>query len=459
MSEKRNRPHILDNWVQKVVSLILAVLLWIVVNNINDPISTKRISNVTVKLQHTSLITEQGEVYTVLDNSDTVPVVTVRARRSVLEDLTRDDIAATADIENLTNLDTVEIKYSATRYSSEIESIDGSIDNVRLSIEPKLTDSFPLLTETSGEVADGYELDTVTPEQNQLRVSGPKSVVSSIAVAKAVVDVSGATGNINTYADIKLLDAEGNTVDTSSLSMNITSVKVSVAIMPLKTVPIEVKVSGEPAEGYLRNGVVTADPETVRLAGKTSVLSEITSITIPAEMVNIEGSTSSYQTTVNIKEYLPDGVSLADSQLSGDINITVGIEQAQTSEFAVSLSDVVLENVPEGYTAELMVVNDGVHTVSRESAPDTFAVSITGLTSVVDAIKISDLSPTINVGKLISTATDRSVSGIYSAQVELTTPDGTRVNGTIMASVEVTALRSAEQESASDSSFSQDEEP
>ena len=450
MKETKKRPHILNNLGQRVISLVAAVLLWIIVNNINDPISTKRIANVPVKLQHTSLITDQGEVYTILDSTDTVPVVTVTARRSVLDDLTRDDITATADIENLTNLDTVEIKYSSTRYSSEIESIDGSLDNVHLSIEPKMTDSFPLVTETNGEVSDGYELDTVTPEQNQIRVSGPESVVSSIASAKAVVDVSGATGSITTYADIKLLDAEGNTIDTANLSMNITSVKVSVTILPLKTIPIEVEVSGDPADGYLRNGVVTADPETVKLAGKTSVLSEITAITIPAEVVNIEGSTSSYQTTVNIRDYLPEGVTLADSQSSGEVNITVGIEQAQTSEFAVSLSDVVLENVPEGYTAELKAVNDGKQSVARESVPDTFKVSVTGLTSVVDAIKVSDLAPSINVGKLISDSADRSAGGIYTAPVEITTPEGTTVNNTVMASVELTAQSAAGSEDQGD---------
>ena len=419
MKENKDRPHILNNLGWRVAAFVIAVFLWLVINNVNDPVVYKRISNVQVKLLHTSMITDQGEVYTILDNTDVVPVVTIKARRSIIEDLTRDDIVATADVENMTSLNTVEIKYYSNRYNSDIEDIDGSIDNVMLSIEPKLTDSFALQTETSGSVADGYELDTVSPEQNQIRVSGPESVVSSIAGAKATVDVSGATGSITTYADVKLMDADGNNIDTTNLTMNITSVKVNVTILPLKTVPIEVNVSGTPADGYLRNGVVTADPESA---------------------VDISGATSSCQVSINLKDYLPEGVSLADSKFDGMVNITVGIEAAETSDVTVSVSDVELENVPDGYSAEVVSVSDGKKTIEAEDGPANFTVNITGLTSAVDSIKVSDLAPTIDVSELISEDASHNVSGLYTAKITVTAPDGVTVNNTITASVEVTQL-------------------
>ncbi len=437
MTENKSKPHILNNLGMKLMALLFAAVLWIVVSNINDPIATKRIANVQVKLQHTSLITDQGQVYTVLDNTDVVPVVTVRARRSILDDLTRDDIVATADIENLTSLNTVEIKYSSNRNSSEIESIDGSLENVMLSIEEKMTDSFSLQTETSGEPASGYEVGTVTPEQNQIRVSGPESVVSSIASAKAVVDVSGATSSITTYADVRLVDAEGNNVDTTNLNMNITSVKVNVAILPLKTVPIEVSVSGEPAAGYLRNGVVTVDPETVKLAGKATVLTEIEKIQIPASAVDISGCTSSYQAGIDIRDYLPEGVSLADTQSDGTVRITVGIEQAETSTVSVNVSEVQLENVPDGYRAEVYSINDGTGSGSVYSNTGSFTVSVTGITSAVDAIKAADLTATVDVGELIGDTEETDFDGRYSGQVKVTAPEGVEVNNTVTATVEV----------------------
>ena len=99
MKDKKNKPNILNNLGLKITALFVAVIVWVLINNVNDPVKYMRITNVQVKLLHTSMITDQGEVYTVQDNSDIIPVVTVKARRSIIEDLSRDDIVATADVE------------------------------------------------------------------------------------------------------------------------------------------------------------------------------------------------------------------------------------------------------------------------------------------------------------------------------------------------------------------------
>lgn len=442
MKDKKNKPNILNNLGLKITALFVAVIVWVLINNVNDPVKYMRITNVQVKLLHTSMITDQGEVYTVQDNSDIIPVVTVKARRSIIEDLSRDDIVATADVENLTSLNTVEIKYYSTKYNNEIEDIDGSVDNVMLSIEPKLTDSFALQTEASGDVADGYELDSIVPEQNQIRVSGPESVVSTIATAKATIDVSGATGSISTYSDVKLYDENGGVIDASNLTMNITSVKVNVIILPLKTVPIEVGVGGTPADGYIRNGVVTLDPDTVKLAGKSSVLADVEKISIPASDVDITDCTSSFQTTLDIRNYLPEGASLADSGFDGMVDITVGIEAAETADINVSVSDISLENVPSGYKAQITSVNDGKKTTAASAESPTFSISMTGLSSALDAIKVSDLTPSIDVEHVIRSSGSGTTEGVYTAQIEIVQPDGVEINNTVTASVEITAQAS-----------------
>lgn len=444
MKDKKTKPKILDNLGLRIIALLIAIVMWVLVNNTNDPVVTRRFANIPVQLQNTSMITSRGEVYTVLDNTDTVPVVTVRARRSIFNELTKDDIVATADVADITSLDTIEIKYRSLNYNSEIEEIDGSIDNVLLSIENRRTATFALQLDTTGSVADGYELDTVTPEQNQIRVSGPESIVSEIASARATVDISGATSTISTYADVRLYDANGNVIDTSRLSMNITSVKVSVSILPLKTVPIQVSTSGTPADGYLTNGVVTVDPDTVKLAGRSSVLSGIDSIQIPADAVNIDGATQSVQTSVDLHTYLPDGVTLADESFNGVVNITVGIEAAYTAGVSLNLSDIALENVPDGYRAEISSVNDGEKSVTPESEPASFSVQLTGVSASVDAVKASDLSPTIDVGNMVTAAggaaaaSGEDLSGRYNAQVSVTVPDGIVMNNSVTATVELT---------------------
>ena len=173
----------LQNWKLKGLALVIALFMWLFVTNINDPIIYQPITNVPVRLTNTSLITGQGQVYTVLDGTDVIPTVTVAAPRSAAERISRDNITATANIEDITQLDTVPIRVTSNIYNTSIQSITPSIDSVRLSIEDREEVSFALVTEVHGEPAKGYSIGEVSTDQNQVRISGPASVVSSISTA------------------------------------------------------------------------------------------------------------------------------------------------------------------------------------------------------------------------------------------------------------------------------------
>ena len=55
---KKIKEMILNDFGLKVFSLLSAMILWFLVTSFNDPITTMQVMNVTVKLQHTNLITE-----------------------------------------------------------------------------------------------------------------------------------------------------------------------------------------------------------------------------------------------------------------------------------------------------------------------------------------------------------------------------------------------------------------
>ncbi|MDD5939702.1 MAG: CdaR family protein [Lachnospiraceae bacterium] len=458
-NKKRRRPGhlgIFNNFGMKIAALAISVVIWVVVNNINDPTYYMTINNVPVKLLHTSLITDQGDVYSVLDGTDVIPTVTVSARRSIIDVLDDDNIKATADVENITSLNTVEIKLYSTKFNSEIIAIEPSIENVKLSIEKKKTSTFTLRTQTTGELADGYELDSVTPEQNQVRVSGPESVVSSIAQATATVNISGASSSISTYSDVVLTDADGKVINTSSLTMNITSVKVNVSVLPIKSVPISVDVSGTPASGYLLDEKVSVDPDTVRLAGRSSVLSSLESIAVPKDAVNVSGASEDYKTVVNIKDYLPDGVSLADSSFDGKVNITVGIEPVKNVTVDAAASDITLNNVPSGYKAEISAVTDGTKTVTG-SSDETFSFALSGLADDVDSLKAADLAPSVDVGALLAQS-DGTLTSPLRGAVSVTLPDNVTQTNVVTASIRLTKETEASSEESSQGSSAQNTE-
>jgi len=54
------RKKLLHNWVLKLASLALAMVLWFVVVQIEDPPDTKTFSNIAVKLINTDLLHQQN---------------------------------------------------------------------------------------------------------------------------------------------------------------------------------------------------------------------------------------------------------------------------------------------------------------------------------------------------------------------------------------------------------------
>ena len=227
-----------NNLGLKIISFVFAVLLWLVVVNVDNPVKTKQFDSIPVKLQNANLITDEGLVYEILDSTGTVSV-SVSAPRSYLELLSKDDIVAVADFNNITAANTINITYYSKRYNDRVTNFKGSIESVKLNIEPKKMLQLVLKTKTVGEVEEGYVIGKVTTDQNQVRISGPQSIVEQIKSAVISVDISGTTTDIATYADVKLYDAEEKEISSESIVKNVDSVKVGVEILATKIVPIQ----------------------------------------------------------------------------------------------------------------------------------------------------------------------------------------------------------------------------
>lgn len=377
--------RITKNWGLKLVSFLFAAMLWLIVTNINDPIGPYKESNIPVVLKNTELITNSGQIYEVLDGTDTIDSVVIRAPRSIIDKLSRSDIVAEADVRDLTSLNTIEIKLSTNKYNDKLESIKGSIDKVRLNIENKQTRSFPIRPNVTGEVRDGYMVGSVSTEQNLIRVSGPESVVSQISKAQAEVDISGFTSNIGTDSDIRLYNEDGVEIRSQSIEKNITKVRVNVEILEKKTVPVIYDVSGMPAEGYRLTGEITSSRNNVELAGKSEILREITSIEIPEGIIDVTGANETVETLIDLHDYLPAGVVLAEEDFTGKISVSVQIEPERRQTVSGLMEEIRFDGVPEGFEA---VINE---------PEEYYSIVLVGLSSDLAEIDVTTLEAYVDV--------------------------------------------------------------
>ncbi len=373
-----------NNMGLKLASVFLAVILWLVVTSVNNPTVSDYYYNIPVTLLNTELITDSGQVYEVLDNTAVISRVTVRAPHSVLSEIKAENIIATADVNDISSLDTIAIKLTTDVAGKDISSITGSIDTVKLKIEDEGNKAVSLKATISGQVSSGYLVGDITPDQNVVSISGPKSVTDRVVKAAVDVDVTGMTSDIVTNAEIKLYDADDNLISEKSIVQNIKSVGVKVNIWQTASVPITYSVSGTPAPGYRATGEIEGNGETIEIAGKASVIKNITEIEIPAEALDITGVTEDYVEEIDIKKHLPDNVFLADSKI-GVKTVTVYVEAEVSKKLEIRKEKVRMSNLPDGYDASISGLDD------------SFIIEVIGLSRDVATLQAGNISGEVNI--------------------------------------------------------------
>lgn len=371
----------------KLASLVLAFVLWFLVAQIYDPKDTVTFNNIQVRLINTELLDEEGKVYEVLDNSNLVRVTVTGPQSIVKSELRRSDIVAEADMSKLTDINTIAITYYCENVSNDSVEIKGNHDSVRLSVEDKTSKWIKLESNTIGEVASGYMIGNVTLDQTNIEVTGPKSAISQVDHAGVDINVTDSTSSLSANVDIKLYDADGNELTLESVKKNVNSAHMTVEVLATKEVPVEIEYMGVPEDGYMATGEVESSVPTVRIAGTASALVGISAITVPEERMNITGQSGDLVDIINLKEYLPSNVRLANKSFDGKITATVYIEPIDTKDLTIPADNISITGVPDGMEAEVT------------STAEEYNITVSGLTRNVSILRDSSVTGVLDLNQ------------------------------------------------------------
>ena len=369
----------------KLASLLLAFVLWFLVAQIYDPKDTVTFNNIQVRLINTELLDEEGKVYEVLDNSNLVRVTVTGPQSIVKSELRRSDIVAEADMSKLTDINTIAITYYCENISNDSVEIKGNHDSVRLNVEDKTSKWIKLESNTIGDVASGYMIGNVTLDQTNIEVTGPKSAISQVDHAGVDINVTDSTSSLSANVDIKLYDADDNELTLESVKKNVDSAHMTVEVLATKEVPVEIEYMGIPEDGYMATGEVESSVPTVRIAGTVSTLVGISAITVPEDRMNITGQTDNLVDIINLKEYLPANVRLADKSFDGKITATVYIEPIVSKDLTVAAENISVTGVPDGMEAEIT------------STAEEYNITVSGLSRDVSILRDSSVTGILNL--------------------------------------------------------------
>lgn len=358
-----------------VASLLVAILCWSALVASDTTLTRpKTFPNVSVSVTGEAALKSRG--YIVMDDLDEL-VSGVRMTVEVSQ-ANYNRVSGTAynphfDLADVTGVgpNTLNIAYSSQLYGPVISCEPSTIT---VNVERYMTRRVPVVLEMVGFAPEDVYLDSYRTDPTMLSVSGPQSLVTSVARAVAKLDLSTLStdrASDRTALDVELQDASGAAIVSDKLEITnqtvITdSVIVDTEAVPAAMVPLDLGslVTGEPAEGYELVDVYV-EQDALRVAAKQEILGAIEFITID-QPLDISGATGNVSGYARLKKLT--GI---ENTLPGEIAVTAEIAEKRM-ERTLRAVEIDVEGVADGLSAKLSV---------RQST-----VQLTGAYSLIDAL-------------------------------------------------------------------------
>ncbi len=344
---------IANNLSLKILSVAIAILIWLLVVNADNPIGTKSFVIGDVQLLNEAYLDADGKMCMQDDKQESIRV-TIKTNRKTLDRITASDIKAVADLQQAVSLNTDPVMVPITVSCDKVlpDNIEVTPQNLSIHIEDKDTQEFVVNVTTNNTKPDkGYEVGTLTSNPEKLKITGPTSLINKIDKVNASVDVDGASEDVTEETDVKIIDKNGEEfTDTDMAYLNISKVSVTARLWKVRPeVRIKAEYEGTPADGYEVESISTT-PNVISVAGSDEALSALeeqnNTITIPSSATDVSGKDSDYEVKINISDYLSQGLKLT-SDSSEDVFVRVNILPQGSSVCEVPTKNIKVENAPE----------------------------------------------------------------------------------------------------------------
>ncbi len=354
-----------NNLGYKLLSLLLAILLWNYVISTNTNITrVKTLYNLTGSVSGQSTLTANQLALTE-DPTDALSglSVNVEASQADYSKVSAGNVQVTLDLSGVRAVGTQEVPLRASTTYGRVRSI--SPQSVTLTFENLDSRNVTVNPDVFGQ-EDGYWYNVNRVNPSVLTVSGASSVVQSIASARVGVDVAGMTASSVKVLPFILLDGEGNEVSKAMLNRTTSSISVTMDVYPCREIPFATDasslVTGVPQDGYVVESV-TVQPESAIVAADQDFLDSLSQLMVAP--VSVDGASQSFSERSEV------------SQLSDFKNVSV--EQ-------VYVNVNIAEETITGYVEHVKVafVNTADNLVASY---EPLGVSVTGPRSIVEAVQ------------------------------------------------------------------------
>lgn len=353
------KKNMINKFTLKVLSLIIAILIWLLVRNVDDPIVVRTFYEIPVSIENASYLAENLEIPLLVDGKDTVKV-RVKGARSVVSKLKKEDIKAVADMTQIISKDTTPIMVPVEVTGTGISDSDITVRprNIQVDIEKQKSVEKTIAVSTGDTQPDkDYEIGNLKANPEKVTISGPETIINKIDKVVALIDVTGRKeSNIEIKSQLKIYDKNLDELSPKQLEyLNIkeisdNTIRIQAQFWKVKqSVKIKAEYSGEPKRGYEVDSINLV-PDTISVAGTDEALKKLeqegNTLEIPGKYIDVTDKTGDFEQNIDLSELLPEDLKLV-RDLNSSVIAMVKILPYNSRDYEVSVTQIEADNKAE----------------------------------------------------------------------------------------------------------------
>lgn len=353
------KKNMINKFTLKVLSLIIAILIWLLVRNVDDPIVVRTFYEIPVSIENASYLAENLEIPLLVDGKDTVKV-RVKGARSVVSKLKKEDIKAVADMTQIISKDTTPIMVPVEVTGTGISDSDITVRprNIQVDIEKQKSVEKTIAVSTGDTQPDkDYEIGNLKANSEKVTISGPETIINKIDKVVALIDVTGRKeSNIEIKSQLKIYDKNLDELSPKQLEyLNIkeisdNTIRIQAQFWKVKqNVKIKAEYSGEPKRGYEVDSINLV-PDTISVAGTDEALKKLeqegNTLEIPGKYIDVTDKAGDFEQNIDLSELLPEDLKLV-RDLNSSVIATVKILPYNSRDYEVSVTQIEADNKAE----------------------------------------------------------------------------------------------------------------
>lgn len=350
-----------------VLSLLVAIFLWLYVGSNNGQEEVNNIHNIPVVFTNLDTLEERGLM--ISDGAEQTISLEIKSTRSVaLKLMEKGAMTAVVDVSKITSPNTYTTGFELKTPNNVTKasfSIVGTVRNITYTVARRSDRSVEVRGVFNGEVADGYQRGDFSITPGSIIVSGEEENVKQVDYAQVTLNRTdeALSSTFTSSMPFQLIGFDGQVLDLEALGLttNVDMVDVTLPVVKLKEVELAVDIL--PGGGAGTDNVkIDIEPATITVSGDEAALESVSRIVLG----RVDLQTIFDQDTITF----PIDVGTELENVSGVTEAVVTVQITGLTTRTLEVDNINFINIPSGCKPEKITLSCQVQIRGEQDAVD-----------------------------------------------------------------------------------------